>query len=95
MKKRLIVLFLLTAMAAALLAACGGDDSAPITEQTAISIALEDAGLVKADVENLHTHVVTWQDIPSYSIHFLHRELEYEYVIDARSGDILYTDTLE
>lgn len=95
MKKRLIVLFLLTAMAAALLAACGGDDSAPITEQTAISIALEDAGLTKGAVDNLHAHVVTWENTPSYSIHFLYQELEYEYVIDARSGDILFTDTLE
>ena len=93
MKKRLVALFLSMVIAASLLAACGNNDSAPIPEQTAVSIALEDAGLTKGSVENLHTHVITHENIPSYSIHFLHQGTDYEYIIDARSGEILYSGT--
>lgn len=88
MKNRLIALFLLAALCVSLLAACG-DDSAPITEKTAISIALTDAGLSESDVAELHAHVATGVERPSYSIHFDYNGETYEYVIDARNGEIL------
>lgn len=88
MKNRLISFLLLAVLCLSLLAACG-NDSVPITEKTAISIALKDAGLSENQVEELHAHVAAGAESPSYSIHFDYNGRQYEYVIDARNGDIL------
>ena len=88
MKTRVFSLLLAALLCLSVLTACG-DDSAPITEKTAISIALKDAGLSENQVEELHAHVAAGAESPSYSIDFDYNGRQYEYVIDARNGDIL------
>ena len=50
-------------------------------------IALDHAGVKNA--ENVHTHVVSGEEHPCYSIHLTIEGVSYEYLIDGITGEIL------
>lgn len=95
--KKIISLLILAALLLSLLAACG-NTNAVITAEQAQKIALEDAGLTKKDVSDVHTHVGTYDNAPCYSVHIIvdgeETDPEYEYFIDPRTGDILDSVTI-
>ena len=81
--KRLISLFLLLAL---ILVGCA-DKPGPLPAEDAPQIALDHAGVKNA--ENVHTHVVSGEEHPCYSIHLTIEGVSYEYLIDAITGEIL------
>lgn len=81
--KRLIALFLLLAL---ILVGCT-EKSGPLTAEEAQKIALDHAGVKSA--ENVHTHVVSGEEHPCYSIHLTIEGVSYEYLIDGITGEIL------
>lgn len=94
MKTRTVTFFALAALLLCLFTACGSKDSVISTDQ-AQKIALEDAGLSAKDVDDVHTHVVDYENYPRYSVHITVGETEYEYVIDVVTGEILSANELE
>lgn len=87
--KRILALISLAALLLCLLSGCGG--SSTVTADEAQDIALKDAGLKASEVDDVHTHLLTTDRIPSYSIHITVGDTEYEYVISAK-GEILSSD---
>lgn len=83
MKRRIVAIFLLLAL---LLAGCA-DEGGPISPEEAQQIALDHAGVKSA--QNVHTHVVSTQENPCYSIHLTIDGISYEYLIDGITGEIL------
>lgn len=81
--KKLIALLLVLVF---ILAGCGGKDG-PLTAEDAQQIALDHAGVKNA--ENVHTHVVSGEEHPCYSIHLTIEGVSYEYLIDGITGQIL------
>ena len=90
MKKRLLAFLILTVMLVTLFAACG---TKTITAEKAQEIALEAAGLDAKDVDDVHTHVTTYEKEPCYNIHITVDGAEYNYNI-AASGEILSADDI-
>lgn len=86
MKHRIFALALVAVLCLGLLAGCG--KKSVVTTQEAQQIALDHAGLTASQVTDIHTHVVT-ADVPCYSIHIVHKDTSYSYLIDAVSGEIL------
>lgn len=68
-------------------AGCGDDGI--ITEDKAVEIALQDAGLKKSQVDDVHTHGGSYEGTPCYEIHIDDDGKEYSYYIDAVTGEIL------
>lgn len=64
-----------------------------ISEDNAVAIALSNANLNKNEVENLYTHLEYDDGIYQYEIKFYKDAQEYEYNIDAKTGNILEKDT--
>lgn len=64
-----------------------------ISEDKAKNIALEDAGFSESDVEYLHVVLDRDDGRTEYDIDFQKGELEYEYTLDAVTGDILESET--
>ena len=91
MKKHLLSLLLLAALMLTLFTAC---DSKPkvLTQDDAQAAALKDAGLSAQEVEDVHTHLVTENGIPCYSVHITVGETTYSYLIAANGGEILSAD---
>ena len=81
--KRLIALFLLLAL---ILVGCA-EKTGPLTAEEAQKIALDHAGVKNA--KNVHTHVVSGEEHPCYSIHLTIEGVSYEYLIDGITGEIL------
>lgn len=90
MKKKIFAVLALSVLLLGMLCACG--KSGAITAEQAQKIALEDAGLKQKDVSDVHSHVVTENNIPCYSIHISVAEGEYSYLIHAGTGEILDSD---
>ena len=68
-------------------------EQAPLlSEQEALDIALGQAGLKESEVERLHIHLDNDDRRSEYDVDFHHGGYEYEFEIDARSGDILSYD---
>ena len=95
MKYRIFTVLILTALMLFLLAACKDNSSSLLTAEQAQKIALEDAGLSADDVTDVHTHVGTYQNTPCYSIHITVDGVEYEFMIAAATGEILYKDDIK
>lgn len=89
MKKRMMALLLTLVMVLSVLAGCGKEKTKIVTEEEAQQIALKAAGLTAKQVSDIHTHVVSYEDVPCYSIHITVGSTEYEYVIAAATGEIL------
>lgn len=88
MKKRIFVIVALAVLALSMFAACT-EETAVVTEDKAIQIALEDAGCEAKNVTGLHVHTGTEGKIPVYQIHFSHGEDDFTYVISGLTGEIL------
>ena len=89
MKKRIVALFLLAALALTLFAACGKKN---ITPEEAQAIALKAAGLTAKQASDIHTHVTSYGDNPCYNIHITAGGQEYSFFIDGTTGEILNAD---
>lgn len=87
MKKRTFALLLCICLTAGLLTACGQKKA--VTADEAIAIALEHAQLSRSDATDVHTHVVTEQGLPCYSIHITTADGELSVVINAATGEVI------
>ena len=87
MKKKIFAVFAASILLLGLLCACGKSNA--ITAEKAQKIALEDAGFKQKDVSDIHSHVVTENSTPCYSIHISAEDGEYSYLIHAGTGEIL------
>ena len=87
MKKRIFAMLLAVLLVVAL-TGCGNDDKI-VTEDKAMEIVLEELGLSRSDVTDIHTHVVTENNLPCYSIHITTEDAEYSVVIDVATGEVV------
>ena len=90
-----ISVFLISALVLSTLTGCGsaaGQVSAAITPEEAQSIALEHAGLTADQATRLHTQPDRDDGILHYDVEFHSGGYEYDYEIDANSGNILKSE---
>lgn len=87
MKKQIIALFMLAVLLLGGLTACGKKSA--LTGEEAQKIALTHAGLSKSDVKDVHTHIVTEQGIPCYSIHITTDAGDFSVIINAATGEVI------
>lgn len=96
MKKRIIALVALMALALSLFAACAKkDDKGHITAEQAQKIALETVGVSKKDKYEVHTHVEEIDGKPCFTVHVVLMYWEHAVVIDAITGEVLSNDKIE
>ena len=88
MKKRIITVLVLCALLLGIFTACSNGPDV-LTGEEAQAIALEQAGLKKDQVTDIHTHIVTENGIPCYSIHISSEAGDYAYVIAAADGTVI------
>ena len=88
MKKQVILCLVLAALLLPILAGCGSGPDA-ITGEQAQKIAVEDAGFDVKQATNVHTHFVTEDGIPCFSVHFSAGGKDFSYVISAADGTVL------
>ena len=90
MKKRIVKSMLAMTLAMSMiLAGCGSKKSDVLTAEQAQAIALEQAGLTKDQAGDVHTHIVTENDIPCFSVHISSSAGDYSYVISATDGTVI------
>lgn len=89
MKKRIFATFLLAVMLLSLLAGCGNKKTEVLTAEEAQAVALEHAGLTKDQATDIHTHIVTENGTPCFSVHITSTQGDYSYVISVVDGSIL------
>ena len=87
MKKRIVSLLLVALLVLSLFAGCGKKDV--LTQEDAQKVALEYAGLKASDVEDVHVHVTSSDNIPCYSVHITTAEGDFSVIIDAKTGEVL------
>lgn len=87
MKKRILALCLAILLVGALFAGCGDDGI--VTEEKAKEMAMKEAGIQEADIEDVHVHLVTENGLPCYSVHITTADKETSIVIDIASGEII------
>ena len=85
--KKLFAALLAVMMLLSVLAGCGDKNKLPSVEDLE-AVAVEDAGLTDADVYDVHTHMITYEEKPAYNIHITTPDAEYQYYFDAR-GEML------
>ena len=88
MKTRLVAILLLAALVLSVFTGCGGK-SGVLTGEDAQKIALEEAGLTADQVTDVHTHIVTENGVPCYSVHITAGEEEFSILINAGTGEII------
>lgn len=90
MKKTIISILILTLLLG-LCAGCGSNDDVSIlSQEKANKIALGELGLSSKDVDDSHIHVGTYESAPCYSVHITAGKLEYEVIVHAVTGEVLY-----
>lgn len=94
MNKRILAIFILAALMLSMLAACDSGKDSVLSAEDVQQIALDAAGLDAEDVDDVHAHVATYQDTPCFSIHITVGTTEYEYLIDAYTGEILSSESV-
>ena len=67
--------------------------AAVLTEEDAKNIALTDAGVTEADVTGIRIKLDTDHGVQEYEVEFYAGNLEYDYDIDAATGQIRSKDT--
>ena len=87
--KKMIALLAAAVLALSLFTGCQPGKDKFISELDAQAIALEAAGLEADSVTDIHSHSSVDNGSAVYSIHFDYDGVTHEYVIDARSGEIL------
>lgn len=88
MKKRILVCLILTALLLSLFTACGSKNDV-LTAEQAQKIAVEHAGFDVNQAADVHTHIVTEDGIPCFSVHFSAGGKDFSYVISAADGEII------
>ena len=88
MKKRYFVLFLTLILLLSLLAGCG-KKSSMLTVEEAQKIAVKEAGISESQISDIHTHISSRDGVPCYNIHITADGKEYEFFIDAATGEFL------
>ncbi len=73
-------------------AATTDDQKKEIGEDKALEIAIKDAGVKKAELSNILVHLDVDDGRTEYDVEFHKGTTEYEYNIDAYTGDILEKD---
>ena len=66
--------------------------TASITEQEAKDAALKAAGFTESDVTGLRAELETEDGTMQYEIHFSVSGTEYDYEIDAKTGDVISSE---
>lgn len=66
-------------------------DTSSISEDEAKAIALEDAGITETAAEGLAIEVVEFEGEKAYVITFVWSGFDYQYTIDAGTGEIVET----
>ena len=90
MNKRVIAMVLLVALALTLFAACGSKKPAEmLTPEEAQKVALKDLGISEKKVSDIHTHTLMEGNVPCYNIHITYKNVEYGYLINAKTGEII------
>lgn len=69
-----------------------GASGAALTDQDAQRIALDHAGFTPDEVTYLHARYELDDGVPQYEVGFHKDRWEYDYEIDARTGEILSYD---
>ena len=69
-----------------------GATTAPVTREEAEAIALDHAGLTADQVTGLRTEYEIDDGIPRYEVQFRHDRWEYDYEINANTGELLSWD---
>lgn len=87
MKKRIIALALLAALALTVFAACGKQNDV-ITSEEAQKLAIASLDVSESEVTDAHAHVTTVDGVPGYSIHITCGEEEYSVFVDAVTGEV-------
>lgn len=87
MKKRIIIMALLAAMALSLFCACGNSNKI-IQQDDAQEIAVKAAGFSLKKVSDIHVHIADDNGMPCYSVHFNVNGQGYSYLISA-TGEVL------
>jgi len=95
MKLRVLAVLVLSLLMIGLLSACKEEATKPgkstaVTPEKAQEIALNHAGFSQEDVLDIHTHSISYEGVPCYSIHINVEGAEYEYVVAISTGEILY-----
>lgn len=91
MTKRLITMFILTALMLTLATACGGRESSIITSEEAQKIAMEAVGVSADEVTDVHIHAATYDDLACYGIYITVGNVTHECMIAAQTGQVLHT----
>ena len=89
MKKHFLITLLVATMLLSLLVGCGSKKTQVITAEQAQQIALEQAGLTKDQAGDVHTHIVTENGIPCFSVHISSSAGDYSYIIAANGGEVI------
>lgn len=88
--KKLIAVLTLAALVLCFACGCEKEDAAaPVTQEQAQQIALEEVGLA-AEEASIHVHTGIYEDVPCYSIHISGPDDSYEVVISATTGEVLH-----
>ena len=88
MKIKIISALLLVVMVVAMLAGCSAKDE-PLTKEKAYAVVYDHAGVKEADVLEPHLHVLSENGVVTYNIHFTANNIDYDYTIDSKTGEIL------
>ena len=85
-----IRLFAALMIAVTLMTGCSmGQTGADLTKEEARQIALNHAGLTESQVTRLKTELDYDNGVPEYDVEFHFDGWEYDYEIDAQTGEIL------
>ena len=90
MKSRSFAFLLVTVLFIPIITGCGSQAaSAQITATEAESIALEHAGFRSEEITQIYTEYDGDDRLPKYEVQFYQDAWEYEYDINAETGEIL------
>lgn len=95
MKKKAIIIITIVVIIAALLIGAGvaiyleAQNNTEISQEKAASIALADANVAESDTRRLTSHLELDDGYKYYDVYFRSGDFEYEYEIDATTGEIL------
>ena len=88
MKKRFFALLVCLTMLLGILAGCG-NDSDIVSQEQAMKIALEDAGVSADQITDTHIHIMEQDGEPCYSIHFNVGSIAYSFMVSVSTGKIV------
>ena len=89
MLKRSIAIFLLVVLVGGLLIACEDEKKVGITQEEAVTIALNEMGITEADASSIHVHEGTHLNELCYNVYINLADGGMSYVISRISGAIL------